>query len=111
MGKLKQQYNLSNLLTVDDLIRFLSQITDEYATVVNGQLQFDQNLKTSTVDVRFTAANTQVSVPHGLARVPTGYIQAKSNVAARIYDGGSTNTDSVLYLKSDAIANVKVIVF
>jgi len=74
-------------------------------------LQFDQNLKTSTVDVSFTAANTQVPINHGLGRVPTGYIQAKSNVAARVYDGGSANTDSVLYLKSDAIANVKVIVF
>jgi len=111
MGKLKTQFNLSSLKTTDELVRFLSQMTDEIYQVVNGQLQFDQNLKTSTVDVSFTAANTQVPINHGLGRVPTGYIQAKSNVAARVYDGGSANTDSVLYLKSDAIANVKVIVF
>ena len=104
-------FNLFNLKTLDELARFVSIMMNDVIRVINGELSFQDNLNTRFVDVSFTAADTEVGVEHGLGRVPTGYFAVKSNAATSVYDSGSTNTATTIYLKASAISEVKLIVF
>jgi hypothetical protein len=111
MPKLVNNFNYSNIEQTGDMARFLTISGGELFDTINGNLEFGQNIRTSLVTVNFTAANTQVQVTHGLGRVPQGYFFAGGNAAATIYDGTITNTDTFLYVKSSAIANVRILVF
>ncbi len=57
-------------------------------------------------------ANTQDTVPHTLGRIPLGYIVVEQDKAGTVYDGGTTFTDTNLYLKT-TVASVawKLLVF
>lgn len=114
MTKLRHQFNFTNLDDVDELSRYLNLFSSEITGVVGGELEFDVNLRSSTVDVSFTTANQQLQIKHTLDKVPTGYILAGSDVATRIYNGTNGTkdwTDTNIYLKSDTIAKVKLIIF
>lgn len=109
--RLKTLLETSNLDSTEQIIRYVSIIKDQIYQIVNGKIEFDLNIWSSTVDVTFTAANTEVAVSHGLGRVPTGYILVKSSAATALYDGTTTNTASTIYLKASVAATVKIIVF
>ena len=111
MSKLKNEFNISQLKTTEEVVRFMSIITDEMQQVINGKIDFDSNIRTNVVDVSFTTANAEKPIAHTLNRVPIGYILVKTNVAVRLYDGATTNTASTIYIKADAIATTKVMVF
>lgn len=111
MSKVRDNFNYSNLSTLDDLKRFLSVFLDNLTPIVNGNIEFDLNIKTKTVTANFLTANTELEVTHNLGRVPVGYLLAQSNVSTTLFNGVSTNTDSKIYLKSSAIANTTIIVF
>lgn len=111
VSKLKNQFNISQLKTTDEIVRFLTMILEELTIQFNGKIDFDSNIRTSLVDVSFTTANAEKPITHTLDRVPLGYILAKSNVAVRLYDGATTNTASTIYIKADAISTTKVLIF
>lgn len=111
MSKLKATPAVHNVATLEDLKRFVNNFIGDVFGTVNGGLEFKSNLWTDIQDVSFVAANTETQVAHGLQKVPTGYMLCGSNVSTTLYDGTSSWTKTHLYLKSSAIANVKVLIF
>ncbi len=91
--------------------RFTAMFLEQVVQAFNSNLRFGENVSVSIVTANFTQANTNTQVSHGLGRAPQGYIQVGSNAATMIYDGTSANSDSVLNLRSSAIAVVQVMVF
>ncbi len=55
-------------------------------------------------------ANTEFSVTHTLARVPTGYIVTSNNKAGVVYTGTTAWTKTTVYFRVDA-ANCAIAVF
>ena len=94
----------------EEFQRYATLVLKDIVDKVNGNLEFGLNLRTQTINVEFTAANTETTVPHSLGRVPQGYILAKSNAATSLYNSTDANAAN-LYLKSSAIANVTIIVY
>lgn len=111
MGKLKNIFDTSNLSTVEQLTRFVSIAFQEIVSVVNGNLDFGENIRSQQLDVIFDIANSEVSISHTLGRVPNGAFLVKSDVSTNIYNGTSDNTSSTIYLRSSAVANTTVVVF
>lgn len=112
MGKITQDFNISNLANdPKQLARFISIFRDAVIQEVNGNLEFDSNMKTSIVTANFAAANSELIVTHTLGRAPQGYILTRSNAAASVYDGVTANTNTFLYVRSSAIANTTLLVF
>lgn len=110
MAKLQLNNDLSNVRTLEDLIRFASIAIKDIYDLVNGNIEFDSNIRSKKITVDFIAANAEQAVRHNLARVPQGYIQTKANAATSIYN--TTDSDSnFLYLKSSAVAIVDLEVF
>lgn len=89
------------------LTKYLINLTE----VINGGLQFENNLRTKIVSHTFSAANTNESVTHGLGFVPNGYILAGSSVSLNLYDGTGTTSKTVISLKASAAGTAKIIFF
>lgn len=111
MSKLTTSSDFSKITTWEELRRWVTQFCEDVKVQINGKIDFVSNISCDIIDVEFTAANTDVQVNHRLRRIPTGYFLVKTNVAAIIYDGSEASTDTMIMLKSSAIANCKIVVF
>lgn len=57
----------------------------------------------SAVYVVFTSngtANTEDTITHTLGRIPIGYIPVKQDKSAVLYSSGTTDTSTIIYLKT-----------
>lgn len=110
--RIKLPIEVSNMSADDP--RFVTSVAQTFnalALMLNGQISFIDNCKTSSVVVVFAAANKQQSVPHTLNKVPLGYIMIGSKAAAQIFDGTSGNTPQTLFVQSTVATTVRLLVF
>lgn len=105
MAKLRNQINVSNLETIDDLSRFVSVVFDELYNQINGKLQITQNIQFVTVNASFPAANTQYAFAHDLGVVPTYYIAVTNPTGGVVYAGTTPFTLNNIYLKNTVITS------
>lgn len=109
--KIKSVLSLSNLKTLEDLVRYVSQFADAVSLVVNGRIEIQDNLFVSSVTADFTAPNTTVGVAHDLGRVPVGYLVTGLGSALIVFDGTTTNTNSTLYVQASATGSARLLVY
>jgi hypothetical protein len=102
--------DFSQVEDVEQLKRFSSIVVRELVDVVNGNLSFGDNFKCTVATVSFPSADVEQQIFHNLGRAPVGYVLVSANVAMNLYDGGSANTASELYLKSSAVGTAKIII-
>lgn len=108
--KIQTALTLSNIKTLEDLVRYTSQFSDATTSVVNGRLDFS-NLFTQTVSVVFTVPNTTISVAHDLGFVPNGYIEIGKTAAIIIFDGNQANTKTTLFVQASAAGSARLLVY
>lgn len=58
---------------------------------------------------RFTAAGTDVSVAHGLGRVPEGWVVVRSSAGVSVYDSPTPSPEDSLILRATGAADVYVL--
>lgn len=104
--------NVSNLTDVDQLGRYTQQALDDLDGVINGNIEFGQNILTKQLDVMFLTANSDTVVQHGLGKAPTGFIVVGLDVASIVYSSPTASTVDVLYLRCNTSkVNAKVLVY
>lgn len=103
--------NIHNLDNVADLVRYLAPFVEDTEQIINGNIEFNDNIKGQKLTVTFDSANVEVQVSHGLGRVAQGYFLVGSSVAMSIYDGTTANTAGNLYLRSNAAGVAQVMLF
>lgn len=108
--RLPSSGDFAKITEPDEFQRQICIVMSDVVACLNGNVEFDLNMRSLTVQVNFTAANSLVIVPHTLRKVPTGYIQAGSNAATSIYNLLPSDTRNI-YLQSSAIAIVQVVIF
>lgn len=102
--------DVGNIGAFDVFKTVVATIFSDILAAINGKLEFDKNLLTQTVDVTFTAANTEQAISHNLRSLVSDYIVCKKSVACDVYDGASASTTSIVYLKCNtAGATVRII--
>lgn len=94
-----------------DMPRFTAIFLAQVVEALNGNLSFSDNLNAKLLTVTFTAANADVATIHGLGRVPAGYFVVGRTAAMIVYDGSSTNTSSLLYLRSSVAGTARIWVY
>ncbi len=110
--KIKVPQTVSNVDSFEDLRKFTDQNLSQIVSVLNGNINFEDNVNVSIVSFTFSVANTNYQVTHSLGIVPTGFIIVGKNISTDIYNGDGVNTKSSIFLKSTvANATVKVMVF
>jgi hypothetical protein len=109
--KIKTVQTTSNLTTIEDLGRFVSISLSDIIDAINGRLGFIDNIQSKLVDVDFNLVNTNIEIHHGLPFVPNGYFVVQANAPVSVYSGDGDATSTIIFLKSDAIAKVKILFF
>lgn len=111
MSKVKVIQDISNITTLDDLVRYSSIITNSIVSAVNGGLDFTDNCNVSNVSVTFPAANVQVKVTHTLNRIPQGYLVAGRATNLQVFDGTSAMNSSEIFVQSSAAGTAKLLIY
>lgn len=111
MSSIKRQIQFSNIKSVEELGRYLSAYSDEVQNVVNGDLELERNIRGTVLDVVFGMANTSTTITHNLGYIPRGYYQIDSSAATSLYNGGQPWTTVSIFVKSSAVATVKMFIF
>lgn len=86
--------------------RVLFQILDDIKRVVNGQIEFESNVRGKIVSVTFTQSNTDTIVQHGLSKPVTGYIVISLSASMVVYGTQSTDTQIILRASAPGVANL-----
>lgn len=108
--KIQTVLSLSNIKTLEDLVRYTSQFSDATVSIVNGRLDFS-NFFAQTVSVTFSVVNATVGVPHTLGKIPTGYIDSGKTTAIMVFDGNQPNTSTTLFVQASGAGTARLLVF
>ena len=111
MPKLKVPYDLSNISDPQAFLSPASQIISEMGDDINGKLEFDKNIKTQTVVVNFSAANTDTTVPHQLSKTGVCYFPVSKSLSCDVYHGTTPDNNSNLFLRCTVKATVTLVLF
>lgn len=111
MAKLNLAPEVSNAPDWTELRRAVSMAFKSIYELLNGRLNFSDNLRGKIIDVSFVASNTDTVIIHNLGFIPSYYLVIKSNVATQIYTGDGSWTNELIYLKASAISNCSIFVF
>ncbi len=112
MPKIKASSDFSKIKTSEEFQRFVSIYLAELGGVVNGKLEFQENIKSQVVRVSFSAGATDLAVPHSLGRIPTGYMVTRlDSGGVGIYDGDQAWTDTTIYLRASGVTGAEVLIF
>lgn len=112
MAKLQQAADFNQLKTIEDVTRFVTRFCSEVKDQINGNLQFQENMRCNIIECSFPLANRGYPFSHGLGKIPKGYFIVQTQTATTISDSPAQNTDQVIYLgSSNPVPSVKVLVF
>lgn len=109
--KITANRDIASVGEISQVARFTTLFIENATNVINGNIEFGDNIKSQKVSVVFSTANVEVQVSHGLGRVAQGYFLVGSTVAMSLYDGTTSNTAVNLYLKSSVAGTAQVMVF
>ena len=108
--KLPNIPNFTNLRDQTEVTRYTSVIFDQIQDIVNGGINFSENMSVSIISCAFGVANQQYQFSHSLKRKPIGYIVIGVGSAITIYDGVLPNDTGAIYLRASGPGNAKVMV-
>jgi hypothetical protein len=111
MPKISSFSDLRKFKTPDDFHKEASPVIKETVDVVNGKLEFDQNLNTQTVSVVFKTANSDVAVSHNLKKTGVNYLTANKSVNCTIFNGTRPANKNTIYLQCNVPATVTLVLF
>lgn len=85
-----------------DLLKAFQDVVINLKGLLNNGLSFADNMDACLVSVTSHGTpGTEFSVTHTLNRKPVGYIVTGKEAAGSVYDGATSWSNTLLYLKSD----------
>lgn len=105
MGIIQGITDLSNLKTTEEIIRFTSAFYNRLLVQLNGNLEFNKNIRSAgPYSVTFTL-NTPTPVNHNLGVTPQGFLQINTDtVGLTLNNPGMTAypwSATLIYLESN----------
>lgn len=92
--------DLSNIKTTEELLPIISEYTNQLNTIINGGIQFGDNITSQTIDIRFSAANVDKGINHNLNKTGVRYLVVRKDVSCDIYHGQGSDTLNTIFLRS-----------
>jgi hypothetical protein len=111
MSKVTIHSGLDDIKEMEDFKTAAAQLLSDIVSKINGQLEFDKNLLSQTVEVTFTQSNVEQAVNHSLNKLIYNYLPISKLAACDIYDGGTDPTKNAIYLKSTVATTVTLVLF
>lgn len=103
--------DFGKITTLEQIIRWTSKFAGQLGDLANGNIEFDTNIRSQTIDFRFDAAQTERAIGHNLKRIPQGYITVKIDSSAILWTTGTTWTINTIYLQASTTVTARLIIF
>lgn len=87
-------YNISQLSTIQDVVKYGSQIFTQIQNIFTNGVSFGDNIDCKIVSVIFSGTSVS-NVTHGLGRTPVGYFPVGLSVPMTISSNGMGNSTSI----------------
>jgi len=96
-----------------DVLKTLQDFFNRIVAILNRGITFTENVDCVLVTLTSSATpDDSNTVNHTLGKIPNGYIVYYQNKAGSLYDGGTTWTNTAIYVKSNiASVTFKIIIF
>lgn len=98
-----------NVESIDDVRTILTRLIQDVAGILNRGIRVGDQFPGNVQSITFTGAGVEVQVNHGLGRIPDGYLVLSRSASVTIYDGATTNTDAVGYLRASGAATATIL--
>ena len=109
MGVIKYHPDLSNIKDLPTLIKYVSQAINQIHDIIGGSVEFDSNILSQTLSIKFNTANTFQFVTHSLNRKGLRYIVVDKSVACDVYHTPSRDNVSQICLACTVATTVTLI--
>lgn len=114
MAKVQASTEITNLQGQAEITKYIQLALQDIVAQVNGELEVTNNLKMNVVSVRFPEANKDVTIEHGLNKVPTGYIVVSRNsTGVQVFNGSGSNIKNniTIRLRSGGVGGAQIMFF
>lgn len=112
MARLREKTDFHHAKDLPELARFSSQFATGVEAILNGRIEFGENIRSQTVSVTFPQANVDVAVRHKLNKIPVNFLVVNKSQALDVYHGAGADTLGMIFLRSTvAGATVTLILF
>lgn len=111
MAKVTQNDRLGTIKDPLEFIRQAATLLSDIVLMINGKIEFGDNIKSQVVSVSFTASDTDTAVNHGLNKTGVNYFPTTKNVTCDIYSGNRSANNQTIYLRSTQVASVTLVLF
>lgn len=109
MSKLKYQPDLSNIKTVEDVVKFYSQAINQLQDILDARVEFDINIASQKIDVTFAQANTWYFITHKLNRKGLKFLIADKSISCDVAHDASRDNVSQICLSCTQATTVTII--
>lgn len=100
MSKITAFTDLTNVKDLPGLVRFLGQFFRELQPVINGRIEFGDNIRSEQVTTFFPVLNVDKVIEHKLSKLNVNFLVANKGVSCDIYRGSDSNSTSQINLRS-----------
>ena len=109
MGVIKYHPDLSNIKDLDMFIKYASQAINQLHDIIGGSVEFDSNILSQTLRIKFNTANVFQFVTHSLNKKGLRYIVVDKSVACDVYHTASRDNVSQICLACTVATTVTLI--
>lgn len=111
MSRMTIQTDLGRIKDLDTLIKYTSQCIQQLNNIVNGNIEFDSNIMSQTMSIKFTTANLDTMFTHTLNRKNLKYMIVDKTIACDVYHTASKDNASQICLACTQVTSVTIILF
>lgn len=109
MSKLKYQPDLSNIKTLEDVVKFYSQAINQVHDILDGRVELDTNIDSQTVTYFFAQANTSYMITHKLNRLGLKFIVADKSISCDVTHDATRDNISQICLSCTQATTLTII--
>jgi len=111
MSRMTIQTDLGRIKDLDTLIKYTAQCIQQLNNIVNGNIEFDSNIMSQTISIKFTTANQDTMFIHSLNRKNLKYMVVDKTISCDVYHNSSKDNATQICLACTQATSVTIILF
>jgi len=111
MGQIPSMVDLTTITDTDEFMRGGSRAIEAIVDTVNGNLEFEKNIKSQIITLTFSTANADQGVMHRLNKTGVMWAIVTKYSACDIWLGTTPATTNTIYLQCTNPVQVTLLLF
>jgi len=109
MGVIKYHPDLSNIKDLESLVKYTSQAINQIHDILGGSVEFDSNILSQTLSIKFDSANVEKLFYHDMKRKGLRYFVVDKSVACDVYHNSSRDSVNQICLACTVATTLTII--